>query len=92
MAGAPKGNNNANFENRAWRKAVLRHQAQNAEQIAKIVSKQFEKAEEGDIQAFKAITEISDGKPVQQTEITGAGGESLLNNLTVKFVSNDGKP
>ena len=92
MAGAPKGNNNANSDNRAWRKAVLRHQAQNVEQVARIVSKQFDKAEEGDIQAFKAITEISDGKPVQQTEISGRDGESLLSNLTVKFVSNDGKP
>jgi hypothetical protein len=90
--GGTLDNKNSSLENRAWRKAVLRHQTQNAEQIARIVSKQFEKAEEGDIQAFKAITEISDGKPVQQTEITGAGGESLLNNLTVKFVSNDGKP
>ena len=71
------GNNNSSLENRAWRKAVLRHQAQNPELVARIVAKQFNKAEKGDIQAFKAITEISDGKPMQQTEITGANGGAI---------------
>lgn len=43
-------------------------------------------ANTGDVQAIKEIGDRIDGKPKQQTEVTGADGEPLLTGVDVRIV------
>lgn len=47
---------------------------------------QLEKAEEGDTQAFREIADRLDGKPKQQTEISGPDGGVIPMQTIVNFV------
>lgn len=48
---------------------------------------QIAKARKGDTQAFNALLDRIEGKPKQQTEITGLDGKDLLdlNNVSITF-------
>jgi hypothetical protein len=49
-----------------------------------------EKAVDGDLGAFKEIADRLDGKPVQQTEISGPDGEAIPIGMKVTFVDGSG--
>lgn len=80
MAGAPEGNKNAT-KNKPWQRALERELTgeKNADKLAQIALKVFEKAVEGDIQAIKEIGDRLDGKSVQSVEGTGANGVFTIN-------------
>lgn len=42
--------------------------------------------DDGDVSAIKEIGDRMDGKPKQQTELTGADGEPLLTGIDVRVV------
>ena len=54
--------------------------------IARLAEKCVATALEGDMQAMKEIGDRLDGKPKQQTELTGADGEPLLAGVDVRVV------
>lgn len=80
--GAPEGNKNAANGSRARRailRALARHgQGSVAEGLNKIADKLVLQADKGESWAQKEIYDRIDGKPKQQTEITGAGGKNLV--------------
>lgn len=73
--GAPVGNQNATADKRLWastlRRALL---ADDAKKLRSLAEKLIARAEEGDTAALKEIGDRIDGKPKQQTEISGPDG------------------
>lgn len=85
--GAPVGNNNSSTENRLWANTIRRAVAQgDAKKLRQIADKLIELAAEGDMQAIKELGDRIDGKPKQQTEITGAEGGPIAHSVSVEFV------
>lgn len=78
MAGAPEGNQNSSKSNRLWAETIRRAVAQSdPERLRSIAEKLLDMAASGDIQAMKELGDRLDGKPKQQTEVTGADGGPL---------------
>lgn len=70
--GAPEGNQNAVKENRWWANTLKRALAQqNGDVIRDLAEKLIEKAREGDVAALREIGDRVDGKPKQETELSG---------------------
>ena len=63
--GAPEGNQNAVKKRRVVFDTLTKVAVQNPEKLRKACEVLLDKAEEGDIQAFKEIRDTLDGKPVQ---------------------------
>lgn len=87
--GGQLGNKNAT-KNRPWADALNRiletHKpADQREKLNALACSVIAKAMEGDIPAIKEIADRLDGKAVQQTEITGADGESLFSSITIQL-------
>lgn len=91
QGGAPFGNNNAAKGNE-WHLAIKRALARRGEGdyrkgLDKLAEKVVEAAEEGDTKAWQDIADRFDGKPKQQTEITGADGKDLIpESIGIKFI------
>lgn len=81
-AGAPEGNTNASKKNRLVGDALRRVAAQNADKLKKACEALLDRAVEGDVQAFNAFRDTSDGKPAQVIEGTGGNGEITLHITT----------
>jgi len=78
MAGAPEGNQNSSKSNRLWAETIRRAVVQSdPERLRSIAEKLLDMAASGDIQAMKELGDRLDGKPKQQTEVTGADGGPL---------------
>lgn len=71
----------------ALRRAVHRESAGkgSAKWLDVIANRVVEAAAEGDAQAFKEIGDRLDGRPKQQTEISGPDGGDIPASITVKF-------
>lgn len=69
---APLGNQNSTLERRAFANAVRRAVVQqDGKALREIVDSLIVKATEGDVQAIKEVADRLDGKPKQQTELSG---------------------
>ena len=78
MAGAPEGNQNSSKSNRLWAETIRRAVVQSdPDRLRSIAEKLLDMAASGDIQAMKELGDRLDGKPKQQTEVTGADGGPL---------------
>lgn len=78
MAGAPEGNQNSSKSNRLWAETIRRAVVQSdPERLRSIAEKLLDMAASGDIQAMKELGDRLDGKPKQQTEVTGTDGGPL---------------
>jgi hypothetical protein len=86
--GAPAGNQNSSKANRLWAETIKRAIAQSdGERLRQIAEKLLDKAAEGDIQAIKEVGDRIDGRPMQQTEISGPDGSAIPMQTIVNFVS-----
>lgn len=91
MAGAPIGNDNAARGNE-WHLAIKRALARRGEGdyrkgLDKLAEKVVDAAEEGDTKAWQDIADRFDGKPKQQTELTGKDGKDLIPaSISLKFI------
>jgi len=77
------------FGNRAKGKVLKSVIAQRLEAkaaLAVIVDAMIDKAMDGDLAAAREIFDRIDGKPKQQTEITGADGESIMKAVEIRLV------
>ena len=75
MAGAPKGNNNSNKDNRLWRNTIQRAIKQgDPDRLRRIAEKLLDKAEEGDLGALKELGDRIDGKTTQQVDNISSDG------------------
>lgn len=63
--GAPEGNQNAVKKRRVVFDTLTKVAVQNPDKLRKACEILLDKAEEGDIQAFKEIRDTLDGKPAQ---------------------------
>jgi hypothetical protein len=91
MAGAPIGNTNRATQYRIKRtlEAVLekRSKAEGRDALEKACEAVLDKANEGDIQAFKEIADRLDGKPGQAVTLAGDPDNPLRLGVDVAFVS-----
>ena len=79
--GAPEGNQNAT-KNRPWAEVIKRSLlAEDGKKLRALADRLVDKALEGDVTALKEIGDRMDGKPKQQTELTGADGEAFVVRL-----------
>jgi hypothetical protein len=90
--GAPEGNQNRANQYRIKRtlEALVDEASTKREGLTRLQAAckaLMEKAEEGDIQAFREVADRVDGKPKQQTEISGPDGEAIPMRTVVNFVS-----
>ncbi len=77
-AGAPKGNTNGSKSNRMVGDVLKMVVTQNKEKLRKGLELILDEAEKGDLYAMNFIADRLDGKPKQQTEVTGADGKDLI--------------
>lgn len=89
--GAPVGNQNG-AKGRQWSEAVKRairtkYGKEWDEALHDLAAKLVEAADEGDLQALKEVGDRIDGKPKQQTELSGPDGEAIPMRTVVNFVS-----
>lgn len=80
MAGAPKGNQNA-AKTKVWSEAIRKAIVQDRTALDRLAKSLIAAAEQGDMAAIKEIGDRLDGKSVQATEISGAGGRNLVIEL-----------
>ncbi len=83
--GAPIGNQNgvkSRLFHDVMRKAVIQDDRKRLEQG---VQQLLDLAAEGDLNALTMIRDTLDGKPKQQTEVTGADGAPLVTSIAVEF-------
>lgn len=75
----------------ALRRAVHRESAGrgSAKWLDVIANRVVEAAADGDAQAFKEIGDRLDGKPKQQTEVSGPDGDALPLSISIGFKSAD---
>jgi hypothetical protein len=93
--GAPEGNQNRANQYRIKRtfEKLLDEASSKREGLTKLEAMckaQLEKAEEGDTQAFREVADRVDGKPKQQTELSGPDGSAIPMRTVVNFVSPGG--
>jgi hypothetical protein len=84
-AGAPLGNSNA-AKGKMFYDQLRKIAVQEPHRLRAVAETLFLAAESGEPWAVKELIDRMDGKPTQQTEITGADGESLLTGIQVTFV------
>jgi hypothetical protein len=88
---APEGNTNRATQYRIKRtlEAVLdrRSRAEGRDALEKACEAMLEKAEDGDVTAFREIADRLDGKPKQQTELSGPDGQPIPVQTIVNFVT-----
>lgn len=90
MAGAPLGNQNAAKENRRWSEVLNRAIAQDdGKRLRDAAEKLLDQAAKGEAWAIRELADRLDGKPKQQTEISGPDGGPLETSLKVEFVGAD---
>lgn len=88
---APEGNQNAR-KSRMFEQALTRAIKQrdlkdgDGETLRKAAEALLDMAVAGRLDAVKELRDTLDGKPKQQTEITGADGGPVEQSLTVEFV------
>lgn len=85
MSGAPLGNTNA-AKGKMFYDQLRKIAVQNPERLRNVAETLFNAAELGEPWAVKELIDRFDGKPTQQTELTGADGESLLTGIQVTFI------
>lgn len=77
---AAKGNRYSSSENRTQivRDTLRRIAKQNPKKLRAACLKLLDKAEQGDVSAFKEFTDRLDGKAIQPTEISGPNGSPIV--------------
>lgn len=85
MSGAPLGNTNA-AKGKMFYDQLRKIAVQEPHRLRNVAETLFNAAELGEPWAVKELIDRFDGKPTQQTEITGADGESLLTGIQVTFI------
>lgn len=90
--GAPPGNQNAK-KGKAWSEAIKRairgkYGKEWEESLQELAGKLVSAADSGDMQALKEIGDRLDGKPTQQTEISGPDGAPM--KTIVNFIAPGG--
>lgn len=73
----------------ALRRAIARREEDDPQALERLADKLIGMAAEGDIQALKELADRLDGKPKQQTELSGgedADGNAIPIGLAVNFV------
>jgi len=89
--GAPLGNTNRATQYRIKRtlEAVLerRSKAEGRDALETACEKLISNAESGDLQSFKELADRLDGKPKQQTELSGPDGEAIPVKTVVNFIT-----
>ena len=85
MSGAPLGNSNA-AKGKMFYDQLRKIAVQEPQRLRNVAETLFSAAELGEPWAVKELIDRFDGKPTQQTELTGADGESLLTGIQVTFV------
>ena len=73
----------------ALRRAIARREDDDPQALEKLADKLVSMASEGDIAALRELADRLDGKPKQQTEITGgedADGNAIPLGISVSFV------
>jgi hypothetical protein len=83
--GEPIGNKNGT-KGKLFYKQLRKISVQQPDRLRNVAETLFSAAELGEPWAVKELIDRFDGKAVQQTEITGADGESLLTGIQVTFV------
>lgn len=61
-----------------WKFELKKALEEDPARVTKIIDAVLKQAESGDVKAFMAIRDTIDGKPLQQTEVTGKNGERLF--------------
>ena len=85
--GAPVGNQNAAKENRRWSETLNRAIAQDdGKRLRAAAEKLLDEAANGQPWAIKELADRLDGKPKQQTELSGPDGGAIPTSLAVAFV------
>jgi HPt (histidine-containing phosphotransfer) domain-containing protein len=92
--GAPVGNQNG-AKGKQWADAVKRairtkYGKEWDESLEELAKGLVEAAAAGDLQALKEVGDRLDGKPKQQTEISGPDGEAIPMRTVVNFVAPGG--
>jgi len=87
---APLGNQHA-AKDKQWARAIeaaldRRSRVDRVEALAELAEQLLKKCDGGDIGALKELGDRLDGKPKQQTEISGPDGGPVQGNLTVELV------
>ena len=90
---APLGNQNGS-KGRQWSEAVKRairakYGVEWDEALQTLAAKLVDEADTGDLQALKEIGDRIDGKPKQQTEISGPDGGEIPMRTVVNFIKPD---
>lgn len=95
---APLGNQNA-AKSRLFEQSLIREIKQRdikegeGETLRKIAAKMIDAAQGGDLQAAKEVRDTLDGKPKQQTEISGPeGGAIPVTTIELVALTNDKRP
>ena len=90
--GAPVGNVNA-LKSKRWYEALDRAIKQDeGQRLRQAAEKLLDLAASGESWAVKELGDRLDGKPTQQTEISGPDGGAIEQSLTVQFVDAGGVP
>ena len=87
--GRPKG---AKIWQDALRRAIKRRETDDPLALERLADKLINMAADGDIQALRELADRLDGKPKQQTEITGgedADGNAIPASINVNFKRGD---
>jgi hypothetical protein len=85
MSGAPLGNLNAAKGNMFYDQ-LRKIAVQEPQRLRNVAETLFSAAELGEPWAVKELIDRFDGKPMQQTELTGAEGAPLLTGIQVTFI------
>lgn len=83
--GAPVGNKNG-AKGKLFYDQLRKIAVQEPHRLKAVAETLFSAAELGEPWAVKELIDRFDGKPTQQTELTGADGESLLAGIQVTFI------
>lgn len=85
--GAPLGNNNA-AKNKPWADALHKELTgnKNAKVLRNLARIMIAEAEGGNMAALKEIGDRLDGKPKQQTEISGPEGGDIPLSFNIEYI------
>lgn len=91
--GAPVGNQNA-AKAKVWHAAIMRalrkrSKTDQLEALDEIAEKLIDACANGDLPALKEFGDRLDGKPTQQTELSGPDGGPIETAMRVEFVGAD---
>ena len=85
MSGAPLGTLNA-AKGKMFYDQLRKIAVQEPQRLRNVAETLFSAAELGEPWAVKELIDRFDGKPMQQTELTGAEGAPLLTGIQVTFI------